>query len=414
MGVWVLFMTVAAMFEVGISGLIQNGLVRYLSKATGRDYGKIILSSLILHLVVTLVAAAAILGFSELLAKLMTAKEFLNTRFETDLSNLFQLFAVLLFALVPFSFFNFLQQANLNFRGIFWSNFVRKGLFFFAVFIFTLAGYVPELRYLLMIQIAAVLLAGVTGFLFASRYIRISEFKLDWAWVKRLFDYGIFTFGTNLSAMLYKSIDKFMLGRYIDTVAVALYDAAIKITNLVDVPTFSVASVVFPQSAIQAGEDPNAVKSLYEKSVGVTLSIILPFVAVVALIPDIVLWVVAGEKYVEAAPILRLTVLYGLFLPFSIQFGTILDSIGKPKINFVFTVIGMVLNISLNYLFIVTFDMGIYGAAYGTLLTYSLTFFMFQAVLYRMFKVNALNAFTHIPGFYRQGWEMVKKRIFKR
>lgn len=401
-GTWVLFMAVAATFEIGILGLIQNGLVKYLSKAKESDYGKIILASGTLYLIVTILSAIFIFFAAPVLGEFWQAEK---------LTQLFQMFAVLLFALMPFSFFNFLQQANLNFEGIFWSNFVRKGLFFCFVLYSFIIQVPPELDILVWVQVISAIVAGITSYRFGKKYFRIEDFKIDWSWVQELFRYGKFTFGTNLSTMLYKSIDKFMLGRFINPVAVGLYDAAIKITNLVDVPAVSVASVVFPQSAIQADEDTAAVKALYEKSVGVTLAVILPFITVVMLVPELILWITTGEKYLEAAPILRLTVLYGLFLPFAIQFGTILDSIGKPKINFAFTLIGMALNVLLNYIFIKVLDMGIYGAAYGTLLTYFLTFLMYQTVLNRMFKVNALNAFSYIPGFYKQAWEMVKAKL---
>jgi len=123
---------------------------------------------------------------------------------------------------------------------------------------------------------------------------------------------------------------------------------------------------------------------------------------------------IPAEKYLEAAPVLRLTILYGVFLPFAIQFGTILDSIGRPKINFTFTLIGVILNVTLNYIFIKVLNMGIFGAAYGTLLTYGISFALYQIVLRRMFGVNALLAFTHIPSFYRQGWDIVTGFISKK
>ena len=40
MGIWVVFMTTAAMVEVGIVGLLQNAMVKYLSIAKEADYGR--------------------------------------------------------------------------------------------------------------------------------------------------------------------------------------------------------------------------------------------------------------------------------------------------------------------------------------------------------------------------------------
>ena len=413
MGIWVVFMTTAALVEVSIVGLLQNAMVKYLSIASKKDYGRIILATMTLYLIVA-TAFAAILFFSApFLADFLTTDE--DAIYRPQLILLFKLFCILLFALIPCYLFNFIQQANLSFEGIFWSNFGRKIIFFTYVVIAYFGSWKLELTTLLTMQILGASLGSLIAWHFGKKYFIIDEYKIDWAWVKELFRFGKFTFGTNLSTMLYKGIDKLMLARYAGSIPAALYDAAIKITNLVDVPAMTVASVVFPQSSIQSDkDDPARIKALYEQSVGAILAIILPFILVVFLIPEFTIWVVAGEKYLEAAPVLRLTILYGVFLPFAIQFGTILDSIGRPKINFTFTLIGVILNVTLNYIFIKVLNMGIFGAAYGTLLTYGISFALYQIVLRRMFGVNALLAFTHIPSFYRQGWDIVTGFISKK
>jgi len=413
MGIWVVFMTTAAMVEVSIVGLLQNAMVKYLSIASKKDYGRIILATITLYLIVATTFATILFFSAPFLADFLTTEE--DAVFRPELTQLLRLFCILLFVLIPCYLFNFIQQANLSFEGIFWSNFGRKIIFFVYVMIAYFASWKIELVTLIQMQILGAILGSIIAWRFGKKYFIIDEYKIDWAWVKELFRFGKFTFGTNLSTMLYKGIDKLMLARYAGAVPAALYDAAIKITNLVDVPAMTVASVVFPQSSIQSDKnDPTRIKALYEQSVGAILAIILPFILVIFLIPEFTIWIVAGEKYLEAAPVLRLTILYGVFLPFAIQFGTILDSIGRPKINFTFTLIGVILNVTLNYIFIKILDMGIYGAAYGTLLTYGISFALYQIVLRRMFKVNAFLAFTHIPGFYRQGWAIVTGFLAKR
>lgn len=413
MGIWVTFMTTAAMVEVGIVGLLQNAMVKYLSIAKEIDYGKIILATITLYLIVAFSFAVLIFFSAPYLVDFLVNET--DASYRPELASLFQLFCILLFALIPFYLFNFIQQANLSFAGIFWSNFARKGIFFSYVLVAYFAEWKLILGNLLKIQIIAAILGSTIAWYFGKKYFIVKEYKIDWEWVKELFRFGKFTFGTNLSTMLYKGIDKLMLARYTSAISVALYDAAIKITNLVDVPAMTVASVVFPQSAIQSDQnDPARIKALYEKSVGAILAIILPFILVVFLIPKITIWIVVGEQYLDAAPVLRLTILYGVFLPFAIQFGTILDSIGRPKINFAFTLVGVTLNVFLNYFFIKVLNLGIYGAAYGTLLTYGISFALYQMVLRRMFGVNALMAFSYIPGFYRQGWGILKNFLDKK
>ena len=402
MGAWSIFLAITSFLEVGLIGLIQNAAVKYLTTSSEDDYPLISTASLFLNLSLTALFAGLLFAFAHMIGAYFQTEE---------IAALFKIYCVTVFLLIPFYQFNFTQQANLDFKGIFWSNFGRKGLFFLVVLLTFILGYSIDLISLAYLQLAAALLGSATAFYFAKPYIRFST-KLDFKWVRELFQYGIFVCGTNLSTMLYKSIDRLMLGRIIGPAAVAIYEAAIKVTNLIEVPSMSVASVVFPQGARQQASHGNAaVKKLYEKSVGAIFSLILPFIVFILLFPEFTIRVVAGKEYLEAVPILRLTILFGLFLPFAIQFGTVLDSIGKPKINFGFTLGGALLNLVFNYLFITKF--GIIGAAYGTLTTYAITFVLNQILLYYMFKVKAYNAFYYALDFYKQAFNLGKGYLAK-
>ena len=401
-GLWVLFLATSSFIEVGLIGLVQNGLVRYLSTAKDKkEYSIILTSSLALNISLSILSAILLLVLSGTLSNLLKTPE---------LELMLQIYAGVILLLVPFYHSNFTQQANLSFSGIFWSNVTRKGLFFIIVFIFWLFGWQQNVFNLLYIQLAAAACGSIMALWMGRSFLALSkDFSLKW--IKKLFHYGRFVFGTNLSTMLYKTIDRFMLGVLLSTAAVAAYDLAIRITNLMEVPAFSVAAVVFPQGARQSKEGgSSALKLLYEKAVGAILAIILPFIVLILLFPKWIVLIIAGEQYLDSIPLLRLTILYGLFLPYAIQFGTVLDSMGKPKINFYLTLGGTILNILFNYIFILQF--GVAGAAYGTLCTYVITFLAYQYVLYKMLKVDMLAPFRYVPGFYQQGYKIFKERFF--
>ncbi len=44
--------------------------------------------------------------------------------------------------------------------------------------------------------------------------------------------------------------------------------------------------------------------------------------------------IVAGDKYEPAVSILQITILFSIVRPLSYQFGSTLDAIGRPDINF--------------------------------------------------------------------------------
>ena len=262
-------------------------------------------------------------------------------------------------------------------------------------------------------QIVTASIGAIVSFIIGKKYLSFS-LKIDWAWVKRLFVFGFFVFGTNLNTMLNKSIDRLMLGSLIGPAAAGIYDWAIRITNLVEVPTFSVASIVFPQSAQRSkSEGKEAVKYLYERSVGLILAIVVPFIIFVFIFADYIILFLASEKYLDSVPLLRITILFGFIIPYAVQFGTILDSMGKPVINFWFTLAGAILNVIFNFFFIKQF--GVMGAAYGTMASYLIIFIGTQTVLNRLIGVKPQNALVYMMQFYRKeipkGYQKIRNKL---
>ena len=389
-GYWVLFLSLVTFFEVGRNGLIQNGLVKFLTTAkTDDERGRISTASMVLNVVLSIVNVVLLLIIAPYAAY----------RWDGEIiKDLIYIYTITTLVMIPMQHFIFVQIAHLDFKGPMLANFIRGGvLFVFIAFLFVSSKAMP-LTSLAYVQIIGAIGGSIVSFFFARKYYKFSK-EIDWAWVSKLLKYGSFTFLTNLSTMLYKSIDKWMLGALLSSVSVALYEICMKVNNLLEAPTQAIAQIVFPKSA-QKGESegPEAIKTLYESAVGAILAIVIPAVIFIFLFPKFVVLFIGGTDFVDAVPILTITVFYALFLPFANQFGTILDSIGKPQTNLFFTLLGALINIVSNYFFIVKY--GVIGAAYGTITTYVITFILNQIVLNKMFKVNWWRAFMSIPNFY--------------
>lgn len=398
-GVWVLFLSIVSVIEVGRIGLLQNALVKYLSIEQGEEAGRITTASFVLNGILTLMIVLVCLALSPLVAEVFEAP---------ILAKLFQIYCLTTIALIPFYQCNYIQQANLDFKGIFWSNFVKGGVLFSFILYLFIEKIPVNLTELALMQVVAAVLSSIASWVFAMKYARFSR-KIDWDWVKKLFAYGKFVFGTNISTQLYKTVDKLLLGSLGGTAMVAIYDAAIRITNLTDVPTASMASMLFPQSSRRVQGGNGAVKQLYEKAVGAILAFMLPCIIGVMLLADWLILLTAGKAYSDAANLLRITILFGLFLPYAVQFGTVLDSIGKPKVNFVYTLLSLLLTALLNLLMIP--KMGAMGAAIGTLIAYAITFAFMQAYLHKTLKVNPLKPFYHMIDFYGKLWNFALQKI---
>lgn len=307
--------------------------------------------------------------------------------------------------LIPFFQSNYIQQASLDFKGIFWGNSVKGGVLFSYILWLFVSDTAVDLVNLAYCQIIAAGLASLVSYLFAKKYIRFS-WSVDMNWIRKLFNYGIFVFGTNFCTQLFKNVDKFLLS-FLSAgglVAVALYEAAIRVTNLTDVPTASMANILFPQSARRSEEGKEAVKKLYEKAVGAILAFMVPAIIFVLISADWIVFIVSGEGYEAAADVLRITIFFGLFMPYAVQFGTVLDSIGKPDVNFSYTALSLLFTIVFNLIFISI--LGVHGAAIGTLLAYVSIVVLMLVYLKKHLNVSPLQPFSYMVGFYKQLWKV--------
>jgi O-antigen/teichoic acid export membrane protein len=137
---------------------------------------------------------------------------------------------------------------------------------------------------------------------------------------------------------------------------------------------------------------------MYEKSVGAILIFSLPALIVLIIMPTLILQILAGNQYIIAAPILRITAFFGFTLPFLKQFGTIMDATGHPDINFRVMFLALCINIVANLTGVHFF--GIIGAAFGTAFTYAVIFVVTQVILYKRYNIQLLNVFKNTFSFY--------------
>src|SRR5690606_38971450 len=263
------------------------------------------------------------------------------------------------------------------------------------VFVFDLPMRLDHLAYA---QLAAVMLSAFVSFKYARKHLRIAP-VIDRKWLSELRNYGFFTFGTNVSSMINKNIDSWMLARMISSSAVTVFNPAIRISNLVEVPSDTLTQILFPKLAQRIAEEgPGSARYLYEKAVGTITACMLPVVIFFIVLADPVVQFVAGPGFEETVPILQITMLYGLMIPFNRFFGITLDAMGRARTNFLQVVRNALINIVSNYFFISHF--GIIGAAYGTFTTYFVVVVLNQIFLYRLLRVRFSSVLKHVMETY--------------
>ncbi|WP_153798529.1 flippase [Foetidibacter luteolus] len=389
-GVWVLFMTAINILELARNGLIQNALVKFLAQTSKEDAPKVISASFTISWGLTAIFIMANFLFVPSLA---------NMWHSPKLVNMFYLYNIVFLLTGILNQFNAIEQAHLNFKGVFLTNFIRQGSLFAYIAFCSVFNFHTELLYLVYVQIFSAVISTALGYFLARPYLRNLSYKLYPEWVKKLFNYGKYSFGTSISSIISGSIDQMMLGAYLGPAKAGVFNIAMRITNLIEIPINAVSTIVFPQSAKRIeSEGKTAIKYLYEKSVGSLLAILIPGLLFLYFFADFVVVLIAGEKNAESVPLLRVTLLYCLMIPYGRQFGTILNSIGKTRLTFYMVLFNALVNIAFNYFLIHRW--GIIGAAYATLFSNINGFIIAQVILKKELNISQRNILLYAVNFY--------------
>src|SRR5579859_1498570 len=369
-GIWSLFIATTTIFDSARSGMVQNALIKYLSDHSKKEHPAILTASFYLSGGLMLLCMIANIGLAGYLAHIWH---------DQGLINLFYAFNIVYLLQGILYQFQWIEQANLSFKGVLITSIIRQGGFFTYVVLAYFLRWPLSLISLVWVQAGCAFVAMLIQYLFVADELVLAK-KPDLAWVKKLFNYGKYVFGTNISGILTGSINQMMLGAIVSADTAGAFNVAVRITTLTEVPTNALGTIVFPQSAKRfAADGKDAIKYLYEKSVGTLLAILIPSLGFLFLFPGFVVHVIAGNQYPETIPVIRLTVLYCLLTPFTRLFGTIMDSIGKPRLNFIIIVLFTIVELILTWFFIIAF--GLLGAAYATLAACILFFIVMQLIL---------------------------------
>lgn len=400
MGAWALFLAITANLELIRYSIVKNGFIKYLSSSDERSHSEIMSAALLLNVLVTLSLIILLLVFMPYLSSFLKAP---------GLTRIMYIFIIGLILLIPFSHFEWIQNARSDFKGIFLAHLTRQICWFlFMMTHLAIYGSI-SLSALSLYYSIGVLAGGVTAFTYARQYL-VKRLIFVKDWFLKLWHFGKVILGSAASSMVFKNVDQFVVSNLISLTAVALYGTSIRIINLLDLPSHIIGDIMFPRSAqVNAHGNTERLKYMYEKSVGAILSIIIPLTIFIFLFPELLLLVLAGQKYIGAAFILRLMLINSIFTVFIKQFATILDSGGKAKINFTVITIMAVLSIACCYFLARKF--GVAGASLGITAAHFVGFCCSQYYLNKHYGIRFWKCFGYAVSFYPEMYGIFKERF---
>lgn len=215
--------------------------------------------------------------------------------------------------------------------------------------------------------------------------------------------YGGFIFSSGFVGQLFANIDQLMTATFLKASDVAYYNAAGRINQVIDIPSYAASDIMFPkvaQASQGEADSDNKVRYLYERMVAVLLSFTIPAAIFVILFPNFVITIIAGsDKYAPAALILQIYMVMGIMRPMQNQSANLLNSIGRPGLCLLINAVSLAVNLGINYSCLVYF--GFYGAAIGTLITCILGSIAWYIIMKKIVGANLKNIFVYMIDVYK-------------
>jgi O-antigen/teichoic acid export membrane protein len=161
-------------------------------------------------------------------------------------------------------------------------------------------------------------------------------------------------FSINISISLYTILDTIILGFLTDPLNVSYYNVPLRLTKIYWRVVGSVGVVLIPKIATYfVSNDTKAITSLLQKSVSLVFLMTIPFSMFCFFFPEEILFIIAGDQYMNAVNSLRILSVVPLVIGLCNVFGTqYLLPIGEEKKILHATIVGLILSLSLNFLLI--------------------------------------------------------------
>jgi len=336
-GEWVLFIVLGNFVEMLRFGVTRTAIIRFLSGANKIDRIKLIGSNWYIGLITTIIISVIIWIVYQIFP--VSIKD-------SGYSLFFIWYPLLSFINLPFNNAISVMMADQRFDRILWIRLVNTvpfTLFLLLNLFFLHYGLMTILYIYLIINLITSLVVLINKW-DGIQYI----FKADRHSNSTILHFGKFSTGTLIGANLLKSSDAILLGMspFIGSAGVAFYNVPLRLTEILEIPLRSFAATAFPRMSKASLENKlEEVKNIFYSYAGGLTFILLPILIIGFIFAEEFVLILGGETYIETQNIFRIFCIYGLFISIDKFTGVALDSINKPKKNFIKVVYMAVSNI---------------------------------------------------------------------
>lgn len=213
---------------------------------------------------------------------------------------------------------------------------------------------------------------GLTEVVLSWIFIRPTpRFVLHTNYIGQLFHRGKWVTMSGIFTYLFQNGDNIVVGRILGTSSLGLYQMAYSLSILpISEVTDVFSKVAFPLYA-KIADDKKRLKNAFLKIFFVSVALALPISCLLFLFPQQIITMLLGEKWVQAADVLKVLALFGIIRSISISPFPLFLALGKQQYvttaTFVSIVVFGISIMPLVYLY------GMVGAAYAVIMGSSLS-----------------------------------------
>lgn len=283
---------------------------------------------------------------------------------------------------------------KINILGLFISSGIK--------IIFILMG-APLIYFIFLITLDSLFLMGGFIYIYVKQKLSIWRWTFDKSIAIQMLKDGWPLIISFVMISVYMKLDQVMIHEMLGNDAVGQYAAGVRLSTAWYFIPSVIASSFFP-AIINAKKIDNALyysrlQKMYNIMIWLAIFIAVPM----TFFSDSLIILLYGDAYVEAGTILMIHIWAGIFVFANMVNNNWYMTENKQLYAMVYTSIGAVVNIVLNYIFILNF--GIVGAAIATIISYFVASYLcllcniHTRQVFKMFS-NSFNLFHHVKNIY--------------
>ena len=240
-----------------------------------------------------------------------------------------------------------------------------------------------------------ILSLGLIYFYWQKTHHSLREWQFDKVVATRLLADSWPLILSSVMISLYMKIDQVMIKEMLDNNAVGQYAAAVRISEAWYFLPMAICNSVFPAiiNAKKVSETLyyQRLKRLYFVMVWLGVAVALPM----TFMSDWIISLLYGSAYIQAGQILMIHIWAGIFVGLGVASSAWINIEKLMLISMFRTAFGLIINISLNYLLIIS--VGIIGAATATLLSQICASYLYDVLDRRMHKNFKMKTSSLLP-----------------